>query len=185
MHSVHSRSTQKWEILLCYRAGYLKLPLQLHLSSLPVHLRGGQGKNTAQPSGSIKGKVQHGLCLCISFLRTTTTISPISCAWICSSTPDPLRPQRGKTHSVYIQSSERSLEGKLCFLAHWPQSYTAGHLLKGSQLTTQALLGDERAQSSPYPWIDSAAFATSKPLRHSRGAPTSLKPYPFHKNFHK
>lgn len=45
--------------------------------------------------------------------------------------------------------------------------------------------GDERAQSSSCPSIDSAAFATSKPLRHSGGAPSPLKPYPFHANFYK
>lgn len=65
-HSVHSRSTQRREMLLCYRVGFLKLRLQFHMGFVLVHLRGGQGRNTAHPGGS-KGKAQRGL-LSVHFL---------------------------------------------------------------------------------------------------------------------
>lgn len=65
------------------------------------------------------------------------------------------RPQRSRNHSVYIQSSERSLEGELCFLPHWPESSSAGQLLQGGQLTTQALLRGWEGTVEPLPlnWL--------------------------------
>lgn len=92
-------------MLLCYRAGFLKLRLQFHMGSLPVHLRVGQGKNTAHPGGS-KGKVQHGLSslhfLCLDHHHHFPS-------QLCL---DLLTGHReAEITAVYIQSSERSLEG--------------------------------------------------------------------------
>lgn len=184
MHSVHSRSTQRREMLLCYREGFLKLCLQFHLGSLPVHLTGGQGKNTEHPSGSIEGRVQHGLSplhfLCLEHHHHNPNQL---CLDLLKHTGSPHRPQRGKKIPVFTLRAQRGV-WKVNF-ACWPTGLevTAGQLLKGSQLTTQALAGGREGTISSYSWIDSAAFATSKPLQHSRGAPSPLKPYPFHSNF--
>lgn len=127
--------------------------------------------------------------LCISFVGSSTTTFPISCAWICSGTLDPLTGHReAKNPSVYIQSSERSLEGWKVNFACWPTGLEAALLAscwRAASWPHRLWQGDQRAQSSSQPWIDSAAFGTSKPLWHSRGAPSPLKLYPFHANFYK
>lgn len=58
---IHIKGTRESEMLTCYREDFLKLPLKLQLCVLlSVHLRGGQGKNTAHLSGIVKGNLQHG-----------------------------------------------------------------------------------------------------------------------------
>lgn len=48
-------------MLTRYREDFLKLPLKFQLCALSVHLRGGRGKNTVHLSGSIRGKLHHGM----------------------------------------------------------------------------------------------------------------------------
>lgn len=170
-------------MLLCYRVGFLKLRLQFHMGFVPVHLRGGQGRNTAHPGGS-KGKAQRGLLsvhfLCLDHQHHFPN-------QLCLD----LLKHIGSTHrkakiTAFTFRAQRGI-WKVNF-AFWPTGLRVTLLAscwRAAGWPHRICWGDERAPSSPYLWIDSAAFATSKPLRHSRGAPSPLKPYPFHTNFYK
>lgn len=87
IHVVLIKGTQESEMLTCSREDFLKLPLELQLCVLSVHLRGGQGKNTIHLGGIVKGKLQHGTSsLC--FLRLDHhhhRSFPDRLCWICPS----------------------------------------------------------------------------------------------------
>lgn len=124
--------------------------------------------------------------LCISLVWVTTTTFPIGCAWICSSTLGPLTGHRQAKITAFTSRAQRGIwKVNIAFGPTGLKVTLLASCWREASWPHRLWWGDERAQPSSYPWIDSAAFATSKPLRHSRGAPSPLKPYPFHANFYK